>query len=345
MAMKFQVSLFCIVLFFQLACGTEQQVKEVAYQYPDYNPPTEAGISLGRQLFYDGGLSANGKVSCASCHQQTLAFTDGQALSHNGISRKALTRHTPSLINLADLDGLFWDGGVKNLESLSFAPITHADEMGSDLRVVLDYLQHHEQYPRQFQAAFGSDSITAALLGRALALFVRDIYQQISPTQFMALFDSLPEGHSLRHGLHIFKRKCANCHPLGNFTDGLYHNTGLDSLPYLPGPEKALLGRYRITYDSADLGHFKTPGLLNIAMTAPYMHDGRFQNLKAVLDHYDEGVIYTPYLDTLLYQRQGERIVTGIPMTETEKEHLMSFLITLSTKALLNDSKYGPPNP
>ena len=136
-----------------------------SFPQPERNPITKEGTELGRQLFYDPVLSGNGTVSCATCHQQDKAFSDGRALSTAGITAKPLLRHVPQLVNLAWMNGLFWDGGAKDLESVSFGPLTHPDEMGQDLKVLTHKLQQHPLYPQLFKKAFGSDSVTAAAVG------------------------------------------------------------------------------------------------------------------------------------------------------------------------------------
>ena len=298
------------------------------------NPLTVEGVALGRALFFDPALSSNGRVSCATCHVPARAFTDGLPTARLGVSGRPRPRHTPALINLAWAEatpggGLLWDGGVKNLESVAFAPLTHADEMGIDLRTLTRHLQADRTYRRRFRAAFGSDSVTTAGVSRALAQYLRTLLSDQSR------YDRWQQGKEdfsadeLR-GFVLFRQHCASCHPPGLFTDHAYHHTGLDDNFTDPGPEDAYLGRYRITLHPADRGAFKTPTLRNVALTAPYTHDGRFATLDQVVRHYRTGVRPAPNLDPQLVQPDG---VPGLPLSEADLVHLQAFLHTLTDTA------------
>jgi cytochrome c peroxidase len=151
------------------------------FPQPERNPMTREGVLLGKKLFFDPMLSSNGKVSCASCHQPGKAFTDGKDLSTKGVSGKALHRHSPPLFNLAwHTDGLFWDGGAKDLESLNFGPLTHPDEMAADLKAIAAYLAADGDYPGLFEDAFGSMGIQSATISRALSQYTRTLISQTS---------------------------------------------------------------------------------------------------------------------------------------------------------------------
>jgi cytochrome c peroxidase len=248
---------------------------------PERNPLTQAGVSLGRALFYDTRLSGDGQRSCASCHFPSLAFSDGKAVSTD--EYEGPQRNSMPLFNLAWYPAFFWDGGVKNLESLAFAPLTHAAEMKNSISEMVANLQRHEQYPALFQLAFGSDSIYSALVARALAQYVRTL------TSYHSAWDSVAMGRRQfdelqLKGQQLFSQHCAACHTPPLFTDFRYHNIGLDTT-WVDEREFGLLqGRFRITRDSADLGKFRTPSLRNSLLTAPYMHDGRFPDLTAVFE-------------------------------------------------------------
>jgi cytochrome c peroxidase len=306
--------------------------------YPERNPPTKEGILLGRMLFYDPILSKNGKVSCATCHQPEKAFTDGRALTTAGVSGKPLLRHVPTLANVAWMQGLFWDGGAKDLESLAFGPLTHPDEMGKNLKELAQQLRQHNKYPALFQKAFGSDSITSAAIGRALAQFQRTI---ISGNSRYDKYVRKEVGGTLTEpelkGLVLFRQHCSSCHTSDFFTDNHYHNNGLDNT-FSDANEALEFGRGRITQAPADIGKYKTPTLRNIALTTPYMHDGRFATLEQVLEHYTTGVTPSPTLAPEL-QTQGK---LGIPLTAAERESIMLFLNTLTDEAFVQNPELLP---
>ncbi|WP_439880118.1 cytochrome-c peroxidase [Pontibacter sp. MBLB2868] len=327
--------LFCLL---GTGCGASEYDPEVpanlaeAVPYPARNPLTKEGVALGRKLFFDPALSGNGKISCASCHQPAKAFTDGKALSTAGITGKQLQRHVPTLVNVAWMDGLFWDGGAKDLESLSFGPLTHPDEMGQNLAALVQKLQQHESYPGLFKKAFGSDSITSAAIGKALAQFERTI---ISGNSRYDKYVRNEKGTMLNDkelkGLVLFRKHCSSCHTSDFFTDNKYHNNGLDAA-YSDENEALAFGRGRITRKPEDIGKYKTPTLRNIAITAPYMHDGRFATLEQVLAHYRTGVKNSPTLAPEL-QQQGK---TGIPVSAEEQTLIIQFLQSLTDDAFIN---------
>ncbi len=288
---------------------------------PPPNATGEAGIALGKRLFFDTALSGNDKLSCASCHVPALAFTDGQARSRAGASGRQLHRNTPPLFNLAwAKNGLFWDGGAKNLESLSLAPLRHPDEMATDLKTLPHKLSQRPPYPELFRTAFGTDSITLAQVLRALAQYERSL------VSFAAPFDRQRLDPTARAGYEVYQQHCAACHREGLFTDHEYHNNGLDAT-FPADWEHPAQGRYRITLDSNDLGKYRTPTLRNLAFTAPYMHDGRLPTLSAVLDHYTSGIQDSPTLAPLL---RG-----GIPLTTQERKQLLAFLQSLNDSAFV----------
>ncbi|QDH80994.1 c-type cytochrome [Echinicola soli] len=302
------------------------------FPQPARNPMSKQGVLLGKTLFYDHGLSANGKVNCASCHLPQLAFSDGVSLSDQGVSGKMLHRHSPALFNMTWHKGLFWDGGSTNLESLVFGPLTHPDEMGADLNEVIHYLRGNQDYSELFKAAFKTDTITSAFISRALAQFVRTLISQDSRyDQWQRKeTDFNPQEIS---GYQLYQKHCNSCHQEGLFTDLQYHNNGLDAT--YPDPdelEELLLGRYRISFDDQDLGAYKTPSLRNIYLTAPYMHDGRFETLEEVLDHYENGI-----------QRNGSlapELENGINLTNQQREDLLAFLATLTDHTFINNKAY-----
>ena len=326
--------LFLVAVSF--SCRSPESPTPVQLEYPEYfpapvdipsrNPLTLEGIELGRKLFFDPALSASGKVSCASCHVQSLSFADGQALSSVGVGAKSLQRNSPALINLAWMNHLFWDGGVKNLESVPFAALTNPNEMAGDLKEISNYLNENSAYRNAFEIAFGIDSISSAYVARALAQFQRTLisadakYDRVQMGQESFSMDEI-------EGEKIFRTKCASCHIPPLFTDNQFHNNGPDSIFPLEN-ENVRAGRYRVTLDSADIGKFKTPTLRNLKFTFPYMHDGRFATLDEVLAHYQTGILHSTTLDEDL---------RNLKLSDDEVRSLGAFLKTLNDKEFVNN--------
>lgn len=312
----------------------------MADEHPD-NPLTLEGIELGRELFYDVRLSGNNRISCASCHRQNLAFTDGVALSNTGVSGKQLHRHAPALFNLAwSKSGLFWDGGAKNLESQAFGPLTSADEMHQDLQELERELKQVPAYIKQFNLAFKQE-ISSANVVKALAQFQRTLISGESK------YDHYKRGESSislttieLEGLKLVENKCKGCHSGELFTDDIFHNNGLD-YSFSDEHEGIFQGRFRVSFNPEDMGSFKTPSLRNVMLTGPYMHDGRFDSIDRVLDHYQTGIKHSPTVDLLLHQNQGK---PGIPLSGQERVAIKAFLTTLTDYKLLINKKISNPN-
>ncbi len=308
--------------------------------FPAHNPTSEAGIELGRMLFYDPVLSANNQVSCASCHVQNQGFADGVALSKHGVSGQKLKRHSPILINLAWNRGLFWDGGANNLESLAFAPLTHPDEMALNLDEIPSKLQNRFDYSARFREVFGTNEIHSSLVARALAQFQRSLisansrYDKFIRTENNTQFSDLE-----KVGLQIFRQKCSSCHAGDFFTDFGFHNNGLDD-NFPMDFENPWQGRYRVTLNPEDLGKYKTPTLRNITKTAPYMHDGRFKTLDEVLNHYASEIMD---FETLASELRDENGQPKKLISEDEKIALLAFLETLTDEDFLQNSKFSKP--
>lgn len=290
---------------------------------PARNPTTHAGVALGERLFSDPRLSADHTVSCATCHDPERAFTDGRRFSV-GVSGRPLKRNTPTLLNVAFRDGLFWDGGAKNLESQAFAPLTHEDEMGVDLEDLRRELAADAEVAALFAAAF-DDGVTVANLARALAQFQRTLFA--ADARYDRFVGGDPDALTAaeRDGLRVFRQRCAGCHVEPLFTDDRYHDVGLDT-EFSEDHERLAWGRGRITGDPRDQGRYKTPTLRNVARTAPYMHDGRFTTLEEAVEHYRSGVVRSPALDPRL--RTGDR--PGLPLTDDEVAALVAFLGALT---------------
>jgi cytochrome c peroxidase len=309
-------------------------------EFSNLNPLSKEGIELGRMLFYDPILSGDNRIACATCHDHRKAFTDALALSDRGISGNALLRHSPALQNLAWMQGLFWDGGSLNLESLSLGPLSHPDEMGQSVTELVDELNAIPIYRDKVNRVFGAPKIELTHILHGLAQFQRVLVSSDSKyDKYTREEDGVVLSEIELKGLSLYKEKCSSCHKNDLFTDNLYHNNGIDSSWNDISDEYIFTGRFRITNDSADLGKFKTPSLRNVGLTAPYMHDGRFNTLREVLDHYDNGVKISNSLDSNLV---GAGYI-GIELTEDEKDNLIAFLMTLSDFEFISNPSFAPP--
>jgi cytochrome c peroxidase len=347
------IILFASVMMVIFSCKKERVAipdspfkLEVPANFPKYvddpdNPLTTEGVELGRLLFYDTRLSGNNKLSCASCHRQELAFSDGVALNDIGVSGTTLPRHAPALINLAWVNsGLFWDGGSTNLESQAFAPITNMDEMHQDLIELEHELRKVPAYVTQFKLAFNSE-IKSALIAKALAQFQRTLISgNAKYDQAIRKENSINLTSKELEGLAIVNTKCRKCHSGELFTDNDYHNNGIDDDFSNAEHEGLFQGRYRVSFNPMDMGKFKTPTLRNVALTAPYMHDGRFTTLEQVLDHYSAGIKVSPTIDISLYPSNG---VQGINLSKSEKSAVIAFLNTLTDKSFITNNKLSIP--
>lgn len=316
---------------------SEPQSEFTVFEVPDHfpepkydfsgNPISEQGFELGRKLFYDPRLSVDGTVSCGSCHAQVHAFADhGLALSA-GVDGKLGRRNAPGIYNLAWTPEFMWDGGIHHIELISLAPLTDSVEMAHTMEDLLTYLNNETEYPSEFESVFGTGEITSYELLLALTQFQGAIVSDGSK------YDKYLRGEiqlttEESEGMELFNSNCSSCHSGVLQTDFSYRNNGLD----LTSDDQ---GRGRITLRESDMGKFRVPSLRNVRLTNPYMHDGRFPSLKAVLDHYDSGIQAHPNLDP---QLQG-----GIELTEYEKERIIDFLKTLSDFELLSDQRFSEP--
>jgi cytochrome c peroxidase len=284
-----------ILLLLLMACGGEVVFHDEpvniriparfpAVAYPNGNEPTKLRILLGRKLFYDTRLSENNKLHCGSCHVLSAAFTDGNATSSgiHGISGK---RNAPTLANVAWLPRLMMEGGVPSLETQSLAPLHDSLEMGSNMMIAVEKLNHDDELRALSKAAYGRDSIDPFVITRALAAFQRTFMSGDSRyDRYMQGFTSELNENEVR-GMKLFfseKTSCGSCHPDVMMTDFGYYNIGLYE-------EYSDTGKERATGKMEDVGKFKTPTLRNIAITAPYMHDGSIWSLSEVVAFFNAG--------------------------------------------------------
>jgi cytochrome c peroxidase len=295
---------------------------------PRDNPLIEERIALGRRLFQETALSADRSISCASCHAAASGFSDSRRFSP-GVQGQLGTRQSMALANLAWKREFFWDGRARSLRDQVLMPIQDPTEMAETLESVVGKLSGMPEYPVLFENAFGTPRIDAERIALALEQFV------LTLTHFRSRFDLSTQGKASlsdqeRRGLELFMTEneprmgqrgadCFHCHGGPLFTDHQFHDNGLDLVPSDPG-------RARVTGRNADRGKFVTPTLRNIAQTAPYMHDGRFQTLEAVVRHYSEGVQVSPNLDPNL----AKHAAGGLHLSLEDQSALVAFLKTLS---------------
>jgi len=294
------------------------------------NPLTEEGFQLGRRLFYDGRLSKDGNFACATCHQQFAAFATYDHDFSHGFNNSFTTRNAPGLFNLAWSPLLQWDGGVNHIEVQPLAPLTAHNEMAENIDSVLRKLRKDTSYTRLFKAAFGTNIINSQRMLKALAQFTGSL------VSYNSKYDKVIRGEATftpgeQRGYEFFKLKCATCHKEPLFTDNSFRNNGLALNAALND-----YGRMKITGNATDSLKFKVPSLRNVALTFPYMHDGRLYSIGQALEHYRSGIITTqPTLDTALKNR--------IAMNNTEKNNLMYFLFTLTDTTFTKNPRYRMP--
>jgi cytochrome c peroxidase len=290
------------------------------------NPPSQKVFELGRKLFFDARLSRGAQVSCGSCHAQVHAFADHGTSVSAGVDGLLGTRNSPPLSNLAWYPSFMWDGGVNHIEVMPLAPITNPEEMDFEIDELISYLQNETEYPELFGEAFGEEVIDTRNMLLAITQFQGLLVSARSKYDQYILGELTLSAEELA-GMNLFEEKCSSCHSGVLQSDFSFRNNGIDSV-------FADEGRMRITNDPLDKGKFKVPSLRNVALTNPYMHDGRFSSLIRVLDHYSDGVISSPTLDPIL---EG-----GIPLTEDEKVELIAFLNTLSDFEFISNHNFAP---
>ncbi|HPF14738.1 MAG: cytochrome-c peroxidase [Planctomycetes bacterium] len=319
---------------------------------PANNIVTDAGATLGRVLFYDKMLSFNSRVACASCHHQANGFSDPQVLSH-GFAGGTTRRHSMSLANARYfLDGsFFWDQRASTLEDQVLMPIQDGVEMGLTLNQMVERIDGRSFYDDLYTQAFGDATVTSERTARALAQFVRSLesYQSrydVGRAQVGNPGANFPNFTAQENaGKNLFTLPppqglgCAGCHttdaqvnaPIGPM------NNGLDAVSTTD------LGVFETTGLPQHLGAFKVPSLRNIAVTAPYMHDGRFATLQAVLNFYSNGIQNHPNLHPLLRTPGGQPIQFNL--NQGQKDALIAFFGTLTDPVFLNDEKFANPFP
>jgi len=309
---------------------------------PPDNKLTIAGVQLGRMLFYEKMLSKDGSQACADCHRQEDAFSDIRRFSI-GVEQLPGKRQAMAVMNLAwHQNGLFWDGRAPRVRDQALKPIQDPLEMNETLPNVVAKLSADKRYTDQFIRAFGDAVVSSERVGLALEQFM------LSMVSANARYDKFLRGETTLtdaelRGKELFfsefdpfgsekGAECFHCHAGHNFTNDAFMNNGLDTDAGLTDP-----GRQNVTNDPGDRGKFKVPSLRNIALTPPYMHDGRFATLDEVLNHYDHGVQPSATVDGLLqYNLQPG----GLQLTSQDKADLIAFLHTLTDTDFLTNPAY-----
>lgn len=286
------------------------------------NTVSRSGFELGRKLFYDGRLSKDNTISCGSCHQQFAGFAHSDHAVSHGINDQLGNRNSPALFNMNWHTSFFWDGGVNHIESQPINPIQNPVEMDENMPNIITKLNADANYHSMFKAAFGDETINSQRIFKALAQFMGMMVSN------NAKFDKYKKGEASltteeSAGYGIFIAKCGSCHTEPLFTDYVLRNNGLSVTSVKDS------GRAHITKDVADMNKFKTPSLRNLKYTFPYMHDGRFKTLDAVLDHYATGIVVSPTLDA--------KLTGGITLTVQERSNLLAFLNTLNDEEFVKN--------
>jgi len=314
---------------------------------PEDNPMTVEGVQLGRKLFYEKALSQDYTISCASCHMPSSSFSDPSALSV-GVGGAVGNRNSMPLINLGWQKFFFWDGRSKTLEDQILQPVPNPVEMHLQWKDAQDRLNESVEYKRMFLKAFGVSEINSSLVAKAIAQFLRTMISSKSKYDVMYKYENnLPFGPGEQAiyqsvtasewaGYDLFKSlngaDCFHCHNGPLMQVQKFSNNGLDA-------SFSDIGHGAISGNANDNGKFKVPTLRNIALSAPYMHDGRFQSLDEVIEHYSTGINQSPTIDPLIeFAFQG-----GVQLSASEKDLLKQFLMTLTDYEFVNNPEFKEP--
>ena len=280
--------------------------------YPKNNPYNPAVVALGKQLYFDARLSSDNTISCASCHDPSKGWSNGEPFA-TGIRGQKGGRNAPTIINAAYQRFQFWDGRAEELEGQALGPIQNPIEMGMDIKELCAKLDKIKGYRDQFQSLFGTGA-TPEAIARSIAAFERTLLSGNTPFDRYKSGDKAALSPKARAGYEIFfnKAHCSACHTGGNLSDGAFHNIGVGM-----DKDKPDAGREAITKVEGDRGSFRTPTLREIARSAPYMHDGSLATLEDVVNYYDKGGTPNDYLDEEIYP---------LKLTAEDKDALVTFL-------------------
>lgn len=312
---------------------------------PEDNQLTQQKVQLGRMLFYEKKLSALDNQSCASCHAQSSGFTDPLQFSV-GTFGDVGDRQAMNVMNLAwNSNGFFWDGRSPTIRHQSLEPIQNPIEMAETINNIVAKLSVMERYQDQFIRAFGDEEVTEERIALALEQFMITLVSTDSKYD-RYLAGEVPLSPSEERGRELFFAEynpffpdvsgadCAHCHSGINFENDQFMNNGLDS-----DEDFVDLGRYNVTGADEDKAKFKVTSLRNIEVGGPYMHDGRFETLEEVVDHYNEGIVSSSTADITVLNTQE----TGLMLSEQDKTDLVNFLKTLTDESFLTDPRFSDP--
>ena len=327
---------------------------------PD-NPQNSAKVALGDKLFHDPRLSSTGAVSCASCHQDASAFTDSPLAVSKGVGGALGQRNAPTVLNAVYLSSQFWDGRAGSLEEQALQPLVSAVEMGlPSVDAALAVIRSDPDYGTRFREAFGPQTEpTAKALAQAIASYERTLIAGDSPfDRYQFAGDKAAMSAAAARGLAVFTGpgRCVSCHTIektqATFTDNRFHNIGVgfnrypeeiesvaagmpppriayrEQIPPTPDRLASELGRYAITRQQDDLGAFRTPGLRNVALTAPYMHDGSLKTLREVVLHYVRGG-FSP--GDRARNKHTDRLINFLELSNGQVDDLVEFLKALTS--------------
>ncbi len=314
-----------IALSMMLATAVEAQVsnelkatyrRPTAIPFPQDNPSSDFKVELCRSLFFDPRVSGAGNVSCATCHNPALGWSDGLPLGI-GANGQKLERRSPSILNLAWGTPLMWDGRFATLEEQALGPMLAPAEMGQTMPALLAKLGAIPGYGRMFDLAFPDEGMSAKTIAQAIATFERTIVSATAPFDRWIDGDESAISDTAKRGFELFNGKahCGACHSGWRFTDDSFHDIGLKS----DDP-----GRGKIKANLPLMQHaFKTPGLRNIAQRGPYMHDGSIATLVGVMREYNNGFVERPSLSPEMKR---------LNLTETEINQVVAFMLTLTSR-------------
>lgn len=315
--------IFSVIFLFFLRCSVSNSgflSPLGATKSPVDNPLDTAKVALGKEFFFDKRLSIDESVSCAVCHKPGLAFTDGLKVSDGVLGRKS-ARNSPTLLNVAFLPKVMFDGEIPTLEMQSIVPIQDHDEMGMEMKALIVRLKSVPEYQAAAKRIFNRD-MDVWVLSRSLAAYQRSLISDNSPfDKFYYRKKKMAMSASAKRGWNIFSEKlyCTKCHPAPYFTTYKVENNGLFET-YLDN------GRFRINNDSTEMGKFKVPTLRNIEITDPYMHDGSYESLSDVIDHYASGG---------KNHKNKSSVIQPFKLTKKEKNDLIEFLYSLTDMSFM----------
>ncbi len=297
---------------------------------PSNDPVTASKVELGRYLFYTTDLSRNNKLSCASCHLPSASFADPGKPWSFGVDNRHGARNAPAIVNPAYDASCFWDGRAASLEDQAVGPIYNPVELDNDSVTVMRALRTDAIFPAMFSRAYGDTQITMTRIAYAIASFERTMMSDSSPYDRYTRGDLSALSAAAKRGFTLFKSpevNCISCHSGPNFTDNQYHSNGLDF--HYPDA-----GRFNVTHDPNDIGKFRTPTLRNLVFTAPYMHDGRYNNLLQVVNHYNQGGQHNPTQDPRVHP---------LHLTRPQMEDIVAFLKSLSDSTFITRKDLSNP--